>query len=73
MFLECLDQRRVHVWDRPSGAAQVENTLVLVQHFYERLYILNHLVLNIHLLRAVTRKGESRLGDNPILDKSLDL
>jgi hypothetical protein len=44
-----------------------------VQHLHERFHVLKHLVLNIHLPWTVTRKGESCLGDNPILDEGLDL
>src|SRR5260221_207808 len=73
MLFECRDQRLVDVGDRPSRTAQVKDALVLVQHSYKCLHVVQHLVLDIYFLGTITRKGESRLGNDTVLDKRLDL
>jgi hypothetical protein len=44
-----------------------------VEHLSERIHIVKHLVLDVYLLGTITREGESRLGDDTVLYKGLDL
>lgn len=73
VLLERSDQRLVYVWHRPSRTTEIKGALVLVQHAHKCLHIVHHLVLDIYFLGSVTRKGESCLGDDAVLDKCLDL
>jgi hypothetical protein len=73
MLPECFHQSLIDIRDWPSRAAQVKDALILVQHLSERLHVVKHLVLDVYFLGTVTRKGESRFGDNTVFNKGLDL